>query len=109
MNLTPLPEWFNDHPNARRLPRRPPVYFPKKCPRWKVEGVAGKRVVHPIWLWYYTEFRYGGAAKTRRPYKMPLAEQDCTLTSEELADVKEILLELEAFEAMKRNAPAEPS
>jgi len=105
----PFPHWCKHHPAARRLPRRPPVYFPKKCPGWKPEGVAGKRVVHPIWLRCHSEFRYGGSAKLRRPYKMLVAEEACLLTPEDLADVKEILLEIEEFNAARRKVRQPPS
>lgn len=99
-----LPYWYNERPAARRLPRRPAAYFPKKSSWRGWEMSAGKRVMHPIWFWYHSWLRKGGCAKLCRPYKMPLTEEACPLTSEDLADVKEMIEEIDHYNAAKRRA-----
>jgi len=71
----PLPFWYTDDPNIRRLPRRAPIYFLKKYPHQKLNVVIGRPAMHTIWDKYHNSYRNNKDAKFRHPVKLLVSEE----------------------------------
>ena len=104
-----LPFWYTDNLNIRRLPRRAPISFLKKYSHQILDVVIGRPVMHTIWDKHHNHYRNHKDAKFRRPLKLPIQEEDCILTPEDLAEVKLMLEEVKEFKRSGNKAPEWPA